>query len=134
MGSIFDRADLGSRKELVDIHYVAAMNPTAGSFEICERCQRHFATFAISMPSESDVSSIYTSLLRGHLFSFQPVMQDLTDKIVQCALQVQNMVSNAFLPSAVNFMYNWNLRDLSNIFQGLCLARQEYFTQPQNAS
>ena len=130
-GSIFDRADLGSRKELVDIHYVAAMNPTAGSFEICERCQRHFATFAISMPSESDVSSIYTSLLRGHLFSFQPVMQDLTDKIVQCALQVQNMVSNAFLPSAVNFMYNWNLRDLSNIFQGLCLARLEYFTQPK---
>jgi dynein heavy chain len=29
-GTIFDRADLGLRKELVDIQYMAAMNPTAG--------------------------------------------------------------------------------------------------------
>ena len=43
--SIFDRADLGMRKDLVDIQYVAAMNPTAGSFEVCERCQRYFAIF-----------------------------------------------------------------------------------------
>lgn len=28
-GTIFDRLDLGLRKELVDIQYMAAMNPTA---------------------------------------------------------------------------------------------------------
>ena len=31
-GTIFDRADLGLRKELVDIQYMAAMNPTAVIF------------------------------------------------------------------------------------------------------
>ncbi len=51
-GSIFDRNDLGMRKHLVDIQYIVVMNPTAGSFEIFECCQRHFATFAVSMPSQ----------------------------------------------------------------------------------
>ena len=38
-GSIFDRSDLGIRKHLMHIQYVAAMNPTARSFEIIyERC------------------------------------------------------------------------------------------------
>ena len=40
-GTIFDRADLGFRKEIVDVQYLAAMNPTSGSFTICERAQRH---------------------------------------------------------------------------------------------
>ncbi|CAN0005438.1 unnamed protein product, partial [Ectocarpus sp. 13 AM-2016] len=45
-GTFFDRVDLGFRKEIVDVQFLSAMNPTAGSFEICERLQRHFATFA----------------------------------------------------------------------------------------
>jgi dynein heavy chain len=59
-GSVFDREDLGMRKEIVDVQYLAAMNPTAGSFEICERCQRHFATFAIAMPSKADLMQIFS--------------------------------------------------------------------------
>ena len=130
-GSIFDRSELGSRKELMDVHYVAAMNPTAGSFEICERCQRHFATFAASMPSASDIGGIFTPILDGHLSTgFSPSLQDVSSKVVQSAIQVQEMVSSSFLPSAVKFMYNWNLRDLGNIFQGLCLAKADYYTHP----
>ena len=34
-GTMFDRTDLGFRKELVDMHYITAMNPTAGSFNSC---------------------------------------------------------------------------------------------------
>lgn len=129
-GSIFDRSDLGMRKQLMDIQYVAAMNPTAGSFEICERCQRHFATFAIAMPSQSDLNTIFTSLLGSHLNSFQPVMQELTSKIVDTAIQVHEAVSTKFLPSAVRFMYNWNMRELTNIFQGCCLAKGDYYIKP----
>lgn len=38
-------------KEVVNTQYVACMNPTAGSFHITPRMQRHFATFAVQMPS-----------------------------------------------------------------------------------
>ena len=129
-GSIFDRGDLGIRKHLKDIQYVAAMNPTAGSFEICERCQRHFATFALAMPSSSDLKTIFSSLFGGHLKSFQPALQDLSGKIVESAIQIHESVSTRFLPSAVKFMYNWNMRELTNIFQGLCHAKSEYYIKP----
>lgn len=129
-GSIFDRTDLGMRKNLNDIQYIAAMNPTAGSFEICERCQRHFATLAIAMPSQSDLNTIFTSLFGGHLGSFQPSMQELTGKIVETAIQVHETVCTKFLPSAVRFMYNWSMRELANIFQGCCLSKGDYYIKP----
>lgn len=129
-GSVFDRGDLGIRKHMMDIQYVAAMNPTAGSFEICERCQRHFATFAIMMPSSSDLKTIFLSLFGGHLKCFQPSIQDLTSKLVDTAIDMYESVTSRFLPSAVKFMYNWNMRELTNIFQGCCHARPEYYIKP----
>ena len=77
-GSVFDRTDLGFRKDLVDIQYLAAMNPTAGSFEVCERLQRHFATFAIAMPSKADLTTIFSSLFGGHLKGFGTNMQEIS--------------------------------------------------------
>jgi dynein heavy chain len=68
--TIFDRTDLGLRKELVDMQYITAMNPTAGSFVICERAQRLFATFACLMPSRQDLTTIFKSLLSGHVTGF----------------------------------------------------------------
>ena len=129
-GSVFDRTDLGFRKDLVDIQYLAAMNPTAGSFEICERCQRHFATFAIAMPSKTDLTTIYTSIFGGHLKGFSVALQDYAGKIVESAINIHAMVNTRFLPSAVKFMYNWNMRELSNIFQGVCLSKSDYYTKP----
>lgn len=129
-GSVFDRVDLGFRKDLVDIQYLAAMNPTAGSFEICERCQRHFATFAIAMPSKTDLTTIFVSIFGGHLNSFGTQMQDYADKIVDAAINIHTQVNTRFLPSAVKFMYNWNMRELSNIFQGCCMAKSDYFIKP----
>lgn len=38
-------------KEVTNVQYAACMNPTAGSFHITPRMQRHFATFAVQMPS-----------------------------------------------------------------------------------
>ena len=129
-GSIFDRNDLGIRKNLMDIQYLAAMNPTAGSFEICERCQRHFATFAITMPSSHDLNTIFSSLFGGHLKTFQPAMQEVTSKLVDAAINIHESVTSRFLPSAVKFMYNWNMRELTNIFQGCCHAKPDYYIKP----
>ena len=47
-------------KDILNSQYAAAMNPTAGSFQITPRMQRHFATFAVQMPSTEIVRSIYS--------------------------------------------------------------------------
>jgi dynein heavy chain len=106
-GTIFDRGDLGLRKELVDIQYMAAMNPTAGSFVICERAQRHFATFACLMPSKQDLTIIFRSLMAGHVTGFPNPVMDSVDRIVEASLVLYEDVSKKFLPSAVRFTYNW---------------------------
>lgn len=126
-GTIFDREDLGLRKELVDIQYMAALNPTAGSFTICERAQRHFATFACLMPSHQDLTTIFESLLSGHVMGFSTAITDAVPKLVEASLHLYDDVGHKFLPSAVKFTYNWSLRELTNIFQGICLTQSEHF-------
>merc|ERR1711871_553975 len=126
-GTIFDREDLGLRKELVDIQYMAALNPTAGSFTICERAQRRFATFACLMPSHQDLTTIFENLLSGHVVGFSSAITDGVPKLVEASLHLYDDIGHKFLPSAVKFTYNWSLRELTNIFQGICLTRSEHF-------
>lgn len=45
----YDKAKI-LQKEVSNVQLVACMNPTAGSFYITPRMQRHFATFAVQMP------------------------------------------------------------------------------------
>ena len=42
-------------KEVANTQYVACMNPTAGSFHITPRMQRHFVTLALHMPSPETI-------------------------------------------------------------------------------
>jgi dynein heavy chain len=129
-GSIFDRADLGFRKEIVDTQYMAGMNPTAGSFEVCERAQRHFCTFACAMPGTTDLKLIYNQIFQGHLLGWPAAICELGEKIVETAIMLYQAVAARFLPSAVKFTYNWNMRELTNVFQGMTLAAQGDFSQP----
>ena len=126
-GSFYDRGDLGFKKEVVDVVYVAAMNPTAGSFFINERCQRYFATFSCTMPTIADLTTIYHSILDGHLNCFRNGIDALAAPLVDATIRVQNIMSEKFLPSAVKFVYNWNMRELSNVFQGICAAKSDYY-------
>merc|ERR1719228_2801944 len=62
----YDRTKL-SLKEIHNCQYIACMNPTAGSFTINPRLQRHFATFAVSFPNQESLFTIYNTILSDHL-------------------------------------------------------------------
>jgi dynein heavy chain len=68
--SWYDRSDLGLKKQIVDTQYIACMNHKSGSFFIDPRLQRHFVTFACTMPNEQDLATIFGTILSGHLFVF----------------------------------------------------------------
>ncbi|XP_075889814.1 dynein axonemal heavy chain 9 isoform X2 [Nelusetta ayraudi] len=106
-------------KEIHNVQYVSCMNPTAGSFTINPRLQRHFSVFALSFPGAEALSTIYTSILSQHLSGegFGAALQKSCPTLVQLALALHQRVSSTFLPTAVKFHYVFNLRDLSNIFQ-----------------
>lgn len=127
----YDRQKL-TMKEVHRCQYVASMNPTAGSFTINPRLQRHFCVFAISLPGPQALQTIYQYIFQGHIkhSHFAPSVQRIGDKIVQASLSLHTKVSSNFLPTAVKFHYLFNLRDMSNIFQGMLFSAGDSIKTP----
>ncbi|XP_062234716.1 dynein axonemal heavy chain 9-like [Platichthys flesus] len=127
----YDRTKL-LLKEINNVQYVSCMNPTAGSFTINPRLQRHFSVFALSFPGAEALSTIYTSILSHHLKGpgFTAALQKSCPTLVQLALALHQSISCNFLPTAVKFHYIFNLRDLSNIFQGILFCTSECLKAP----
>lgn len=69
-GHWFDRAKL-TQKNVLGTQYVAAMNPTAGSFAVNPRLQRLFVTLAVAFPGQDSLMKIYGTFLAGHLARFR---------------------------------------------------------------
>ncbi|XP_058902457.1 dynein axonemal heavy chain 17 isoform X5 [Kogia breviceps] len=130
-GHWYDRQKL-TLKDIHNCQYVACMNPTAGSFTIDPRLQRHFCVFAVSFPGQEALTSIYSTILAQHLAyrSVPMVVQKMSSHVVASALALHQKVTSAFLPTAIKFHYVFNLRDLSNIFQGLLFSTTETLKIP----
>jgi len=121
-GSWYDTSKL-EKKEVQDVQYLAAMNPTAGSFTVDPRLQGLFATFACLLPSKKTLSYIYTEVLQHHFTPFGAAIGELVPKLIKATIELHDSVALKFIPSTRKFHYNFNLRDLSAVFQGLCLAQ-----------
>ncbi|XP_066093696.1 dynein axonemal heavy chain 17 isoform X2 [Saccopteryx bilineata] len=130
-GHWYDRQKL-TLKDVHNCQYVACMNPTAGSFTIDPRLQRHFCVFAVSFPGQEALMTIYSTILSQHLAyrSAPMVVQRMTSQLVASALALHQKVTTTFLPTAIRFHYVFNLRDLSNIFQGLLFSTAEVLRTP----
>jgi dynein heavy chain len=128
-GHIYDLNKL-SQKVLLNTQYLSAMNPTAGSFIINPRLQRRFNTFAINFPSGECLNSIYATFLLGHLGKFTDEVKELGKRIVQAGLQLHKRVSSTFRKTASNFHYEFNIRHMAGVFQGLLNAQPSQFTDP----
>jgi dynein heavy chain len=128
---IYDREDLSLKKELQDVQFVSCMNPKAGSFQVNARMQRHFTVISTFVPTGGIIASIYGPILERHLLPFANPVKNLKAALVQSTIDVlSGVLSNpAFLPSAAKFHYQFNLKDISNVFQGLLNTKQEMFKE-----
>ncbi|KAJ1635860.1 flagellar outer dynein arm heavy chain beta [Pavlovales sp. CCMP2436] len=129
-GGFYDLKKL-TFKSIIKTSFVGAMNPLAGSFYIIDRMQRHFATFAAPPPEADVCRMIYGKIFAGHLERFAPAVADKAEHIVAAAVNLHLLVADTFLPNAIKFHYQWNLRELSNIFQGMCNTLPEVFKEPK---
>ncbi|ERE69011.1 dynein heavy chain 17, axonemal [Cricetulus griseus] len=130
-GHWYDRQKL-TLKDVHNCQYVACMNPTSGSFTIDSRLQRHFCVFAVSFPGQEALITIYNTILAQHLSyrSTPLVIQRLSNQLVNAALALHQKIASTFLPTAIKFHYIFNLRDLSNIFQGILFSLAEILRTP----
>ncbi|XP_058532038.1 dynein axonemal heavy chain 9 isoform X2 [Ochotona princeps] len=125
-GHWYDRNKL-SLKEIMNVQYISCMNPTAGSFTINPRLQRHFCVFVLSFPGADALSSIYSTLLTQHLQlgNFPASLHKAVPQLIQLALTFHQKIATTFLPTAMKFHYIFNLRDFANIFQGILFSSVE---------
>ncbi|KAL0236998.1 hypothetical protein PCE1_000395 [Barthelona sp. PCE] len=117
-GHWYDR----QKRELMNIgkiQYIAAMNPSNGSFNINDRLQRHFAVFAFHTPDTKVLDFIFNTKISSHLVNIDEDLIKLAQPVVSTLLNVHRVVSSTFLPTAIKFHYHFNLRELSRICTGL---------------
>ena len=123
----YDRTKL-TLKEVHNLQFLSCMNPTAGSFFVDPRLQRSYMTFAVSMPKVEVLKNIYGSIVKGHFGAgFSAEVAKLAEVVVNATIELHGQVVKIFLPTAVKFHYNFNLRETSNIFQGICRSRPTNF-------
>mmetsp|Transcript_24997 Transcript_24997/g.74250 ORF Transcript_24997/g.74250 Transcript_24997/m.74250 type:complete len:4444 (+) Transcript_24997:3-13334(+) len=131
-GGFYDLKKL-SMKKLENVQYVASMNPTSGSFFIIDRLQRHYATIATPFPDTDVLRHIYINIMGGHLeVGFAAAMRDALPSIVDAACAVHVAVADTFLPTAIKFHYQWNLRAMAGVFQGLINMNPATYKEPMN--
>ncbi|XP_032136134.1 dynein heavy chain 9, axonemal isoform X1 [Sapajus apella] len=132
-GHWYDRSKL-SLKEITNVQYVSCMNPTAGSFTINPRLQRHFSVFVLSFPGADALSSIYSIILTQHLKlrNFPASLQKSIPSLINLALTFHQKIATTFLPTAIKFHYIFNLRDFANIFQGILFSSVECVKSTQD--
>ena len=88
--------------------------------------------FSISLPGSQALQTIYQNIFQGHVKqgNFSSAIQRIVDKIIQAALNLHIKVSSTFLPTAIKFHYLFNLRDMSNLFQGILFSTSDVFKTP----
>ncbi|XP_077689901.1 dynein axonemal heavy chain 17 [Eretmochelys imbricata] len=130
-GHWYDRNKL-TLKDVHNCQYVACMNPTSGSFTIDSRLQRHFCVFAVSFPGQEALVTIYSTILAQHLtiHNIPVTIQKILSPLIAGVLALHQKITSSFLPTAIKFHYLFNLRDLSNIFQGLLFSTAECLKTP----
>ncbi|XP_034468683.1 dynein heavy chain 11, axonemal isoform X3 [Hippoglossus hippoglossus] len=121
-------------KEIHNCQYITCMNPTAGSFSINPRLQRHFSVFAVHFPGADALATIFSSILSAHFLQggFSYGVSRSVGTLIQAAICLHQKISQNFMPTAIRFHYIFNLRDLSNIFQGILFALPESIRYPMD--
>lgn len=66
---------------------------------------------------------IYDTFLRGHFKKFKSVIQEMSQSLIKAAIILHDKVQFQFKKTAINFHYEFTIRHLSSIFQGILFSQ-----------
>ena len=129
-GYMFDRSGDVSMIHLRDVQFVAASCPPgAGRNAIDPRFVSLFSTFNITFPSDNVIDHIYSSILTHHLIPFENEVKEAGEKLAEMTRRLLKKIVKRMPPTPAKFHYIFNLRDLSRVFEGLCLSTPDHFSK-----
>ncbi|CAM9109021.1 unnamed protein product [Choristocarpus tenellus] len=127
-GSLYDRGKDLNLKYIKDLSYIAAMGPPGGGRNnVDPRFVALFNVYNLIEPSESVLSLIYTSIITQKLVNFSEPVKEVGAKITDATLKLYQIIVERLPPTPSKFHYIFNLRDLSRVYEGICLATEDTF-------
>ncbi|EFJ08822.1 hypothetical protein SELMODRAFT_131043 [Selaginella moellendorffii] len=124
-GGIYDRGKELNWKFIKDVQYVGAMGRPGGARNnVDPRFISLFAVLEIQFPSNQSLSHIYNAILEAHAKNLASDIKvnESTRVITDVTLELYNYILDRLPPTPSRFHYIFNLRDLSRIYEGLCLS------------
>ncbi|GFR93516.1 dynein heavy chain 10, axonemal, partial [Elysia marginata] len=127
-GGCYDRGKDLNWKNMKDLGYIAAMGKAGGGRnETDPRFVSLFSTFNMTFPENSSLLRIYNGILEGHLRAFDSEVLLAAAGITKMTITLYWMLIKDLPPTPSKFHYIFNLRDLSRIYNGLCLSTPDRF-------
>ncbi|XP_067102135.1 dynein axonemal heavy chain 1 [Osmerus mordax] len=121
-GGWYDRKQIGTFKNLVDINFACAMGPPGGGRNpITQRFTRHFNFLSFTEMEDASKRKIFSTIL-GSWMEPVPEIQPLNEPLVDATILVYATITSQLLPTPAKSHYTFNLRDLSKVFQGILMA------------
>ncbi len=119
-------------REIVDTQYVGSMTPPGGGNNpVDPRVMSLFSVFNITFPSKEAIEKIYTSILEKQVIEFHEDVRNAVPKITSATLSLYFQICEKLPRTPVKFHYIFNLRDLSRIYEGLCMMTIDKFTSKE---
>ncbi|MCJ8744212.1 hypothetical protein PDJAM_G00116030 [Pangasius djambal] len=121
-GGWYDRKQIGTFKQLVDINFACAMGPPGGGRNpVTQRFTRHFNYLSFTEMEDSSKRKIFSTIL-GSWLEKVPELIPLNETLVDATIKVYSTITSGLLPTPAKSHYTFNLRDLSKVFQGVLMA------------
>ncbi|XP_067943512.1 dynein axonemal heavy chain 6-like [Watersipora subatra] len=127
LGGFYDTKKL-QWKNTADMTFAAACAPPGGGRNVVNpRLLKHFCMLALPTPSTRSLQHIYQVQLGKFLHEgdFVPEVKEALFSFVSGSIAIYYRMCNEMLPTPTKIHYTFNIRDLSQVIQGLLQANEE---------
>jgi len=85
----------------------------------------------IQLPENHSLVRIYKTFVSNHFKTFNKNVLDEAEGLCKHALQLHTVVASTFKKTAANFHYEFNIRHLTGVFQGVLQAKLDLFKEAE---
>jgi dynein heavy chain len=111
-----------------DLQIITSMGePGGGRTHVTPRIISNFHMLNFTFPTENVMRRIYEVICEFKFNRFYEDIKVLYDQLPAATIHIFNLVKQQFLPRPGLVHYQFNMRDISKVFQGLFEADKDFY-------